>query len=104
MRWAAAAERDIRAIWSYYAADASTNIADQVVDRIRARAATLDTLPLSGRPREDVRPGLRSVLAHPYVVFYRIVENDVEVVRVLHQRRNLLTAMAEDKAEGGTEK
>jgi plasmid stabilization system protein ParE len=34
-------------------------------------------------------PGIRSVLVHPYVLFYRIAARSVEAVRVLHQRRDL---------------
>ncbi len=33
-------------------------------------------------------PGLRSVLVHPYTVFYRVTNGGVEIVRVLHERRN----------------
>jgi plasmid stabilization system protein ParE len=38
--------------------------------------------------RNDVAPGLRSVLSKPYVIFYRVDDARVEVVRVLHERRN----------------
>jgi toxin ParE1/3/4 len=43
---------------------------------------------LMWRTRDDVAPGLRSVLRHPYVIFYRVNNGGVEVVRVLHGRRN----------------
>jgi plasmid stabilization system protein ParE len=33
------------------------------------------------------------VLAHPYVIFYRLKNGDVEIVRVLHERRNLPKAL-----------
>jgi toxin ParE1/3/4 len=33
-------------------------------------------------------PGLRSTLVHPYVIFYRIKDETVQIVRVLHGRRN----------------
>jgi len=34
-------------------------------------------------------PELRSLLILPYVVFYRITELSVEIVRILHGRRDL---------------
>jgi toxin ParE1/3/4 len=43
---------------------------------------------LMWRKRDDVAPGLRSVLRHPYVIFYRVNNGSIEVVRVLHGRRN----------------
>jgi toxin ParE1/3/4 len=42
-----------------------------------------------GRPRDELTPGLRSVLVHPHVIFYRVADERVEIVRVLHQRRDL---------------
>jgi len=37
-------------------------------------------------------PGLRSALVRPYSIFYRISGEDIEIVRILHERRNLATA------------
>jgi len=33
--------------------------------------------------------GLRSVLVSPYVIFYRVGESSLDIVRVLHGRRDL---------------
>jgi ParE toxin of type II toxin-antitoxin system, parDE len=38
---------------------------------------------------DELIPGLRSVLAHPHIVFYRVSGSNIEVVRVLHQRRDI---------------
>jgi len=43
---------------------------------------------LMWRARDEVAPGLRSVLRQPYVIFYRLKNSGVEVARVLHGRRN----------------
>ncbi len=43
---------------------------------------------LMWRTRNEVAPGLRSVLRHPYVIFYRVNNGSVEIARVLHGRRN----------------
>jgi toxin ParE1/3/4 len=42
-----------------------------------------------GRARDEVAPGLRSILRHPYVIFYRVTKDSIEIARVLHGRRNL---------------
>ncbi|MDR2239867.1 MAG: type II toxin-antitoxin system RelE/ParE family toxin [Zoogloeaceae bacterium] len=49
-------------------------------------------LPLSEHPylyRTSERvPGLREIVAHPnYIVFYRVAETRIEVVNVVHARR-----------------
>jgi toxin ParE1/3/4 len=89
LSWSRRAERDIREIWTYYATKASAELASKVLLAIEAAAGRVADHQMAGRPRDDLRPGLRSVLAHPYIVFYRVKESDVEIVRVLHERRNL---------------
>jgi toxin ParE1/3/4 len=92
--WAPEADRDLLGIWGYYAAEASAEIADKIVQQIVTAARRVSGLPLSGRSRDDLKPGLRAALAHPYVVFYRLKGSDVEILRVLHERRNLPKALA----------
>jgi len=51
----------------------------------RTSAATVS----SGRSRDEIRAGYRSFLVREYVVFYRIPQSGVEIMRVLHGRRYL---------------
>lgn len=44
--------------------------------------------PLSGKPRKELRPTLRSLAVSPYMVFYRIVGGRVQISRILHQRQD----------------
>ena len=45
----------------------------------------------STRPsRDDIRPGLRYFIVGEYVILYRIIDAAVEIVRVVHGRRDLL--------------
>ena len=41
------------------------------------------------RALDEIMPGLRSVLVHPYTVFYRFNDGTVEIVRILHERRDI---------------
>jgi toxin ParE1/3/4 len=92
--WAPKADQDLLDIWNHYFSEASAEIADRVVGQIVMAARRVAGLPFSGRPRDDLKVGLRATLAHPYVVFYRVTESGVEIVRVLHERRNLPAALA----------
>ena len=40
--------------------------------------------PELGRPREDIRPGYRSLSVGRHVIFYRLGAAGVDIVRVLH--------------------
>src|SRR4029078_467770 len=94
LTWAPRADRDMLDIWHYYASEASDEAADKIAGQIMTAARRVGGLPLSGRPRDDLRAGVRSVLAHPYVLFYRVTENGVQILRVLHERRNLAAELA----------
>jgi toxin ParE1/3/4 len=49
----------------------------------------LEEHPLAGRTRDQIRPGLRSVLASPYVIFYRVLGNAAQLIRILDGRRDI---------------
>jgi toxin ParE1/3/4 len=92
--WSPEAEKDLLEIWSYLADQASPPIADTQLNAIEGACAKLEHWPHSGRQRDNLLPGLRSVVAFPYVIFYRVRDERVEVVRVLHGRRDIDTIFA----------
>jgi toxin ParE1/3/4 len=51
--------------------------------------ALIEDHPFAGRSRNEVRPGLRSFAAAPHVVFYRVVNDRPEIVRVLDGRQDI---------------
>ena len=54
------------------------------------RATTLiEEHPFAGRARNELRPGLRSFAATPHVVFYRVVDDAPQIVRVLDGRQDI---------------
>src|SRR5215208_1005045 len=89
LRWSSTAEQDLREAWRYYVSVASADVADKMLNRLKDASRKAAEQPLLRRPRDDIAPGTRSVLVHPYAVFYRVADDAVEVMRVLHQRRDL---------------
>jgi toxin ParE1/3/4 len=51
--------------------------------------ALIEGHPFAGRARGEVRPSLRSFAAPPHVVFYRIVNDTPQIVRVLDGRQDI---------------
>jgi toxin ParE1/3/4 len=88
VNWAPAADNDLRSVFRYYAREASPATADRMVRDIMQTGAHLAHRATTWRKRDDVAPGLRSVLCHPYVIFYRVDDTSVEIVRVLHEQRD----------------
>jgi toxin ParE1/3/4 len=86
--WAPKAKQDLHEVWKYYARVASPEIADKLLRDISVAGDKLAFQALTWRARDDVMPGLRSVLVHPYVIFYRVTDKGAEIARVIHGRRN----------------
>jgi len=90
------AQRDLIEIWLYFADVASPDLADRLLLDIDRAARRLVEYPRLGRPRDDVLAGLRSVIVPPYAILYRVTEENVEISRILHTRRDLAAAFIDD--------
>ena len=94
--WSPESEQDLLAIWTWGASRFSSDIADRHLRDIQQAVAMLATSPEIGRARDDLRPGIREVVVYPTVLFYRIVETRIEVVRVVDGRRDLVAIFVID--------
>ena len=90
--WAPLARDDLLDIWRYFARVGSVEVADKMLREIHHVSERAAEHPFRGRARDEVSVGLRSMLVHPHVILYRVSEDVVEVVRILHQRRDLTAA------------
>ena len=80
---------DLADIWAYIALDSPDNT-DLFIDRIfRICQQRLASNPRLGRTREELSPGLRSLVFESYAIFYHPMPNGVAVVRVLHGMRDI---------------
>src|SRR5581483_10980241 len=75
IRWSPVALRDLDGIWNYLAAEASPAVAESQLREIERAVGILRDWPMSGRVRDELRVGVRSLAAPPYVVFYRVTKN-----------------------------
>lgn len=87
--WSPEAEQDLLDIWGYLADHASANAADDQLRLIGATCARLTEWPEAGRPRIELLEDVRSITAIPYVIFYRIRQEQLQILRVLHSRRDV---------------
>jgi toxin ParE1/3/4 len=97
--WSPEAREDLFGIWNYVWLDASAVIADKLLKEIDAACFALGAWPELGKARDDVRKGLRSILVSRYVVFYRVPQNAIEIVRVLDERRDVQTMFPDKDGE-----
>lgn len=82
------ANADLMEIWVYLAAR-SIETVNSTIQAIGRKCQDCAEMPGIGRRRDDLAPGLRSISHGNYLIFYRPIDNGIEVVRVLHGSRDL---------------
>ena len=91
VRWTPRALEDTRLIHDFIARD-SSEAAAQVILGIVSTIQRLGSFPRSGRavPDHESR-GVREVIRRPYRIAYRVVDDEVRILRVFHGARLLHT-------------
>lgn len=89
LRISVQARQDLLELWRGLAEFSGLTKADRRLGQIEKKFQLLTQFPRSGPSRDDLCPGLRSYPAGDFVIFYRICETSVEVVRGLNGRRDI---------------
>jgi toxin ParE1/3/4 len=83
------AYEDLAGIWAWIAADAGLDIADAYRTRLLGFLAKLEDFPRRGTPRDDLRPGIRSlVFERTIIAFYQVDSSIVTILRIVHGARD----------------
>lgn len=91
VRRTVAARRDYAAIWDHVA-EHNPAAADRLLRAFDRELALLSKFPGAGPARPEIRAGVRSFPVGEYLLFYRPVEGGIELLRVLHGKRDLRRA------------
>ncbi len=89
------AASDLEEIWLYTAGRWSIALSDRLHADFRTKFALLLRYPELGRRRDDLAPGFRGLSVENFIIFYRVHEMILEVVRVVHGARNIKTLFGE---------
>lgn len=87
-------ENDLLDVWLTIAVD-NPAAADAMIDRIWERCQALRQQPKMGPSRADIAPDCRQLSVGAYLVLYRITDDTVELVRVIHGRRDLAAVFSQ---------
>ncbi|MFN8555570.1 MAG: type II toxin-antitoxin system RelE/ParE family toxin [Candidatus Obscuribacterales bacterium] len=80
--------QDFQEIHDYIAQDSIEAAAD-FIDRLQQRCNELCNMPGMGRKRDELASGMRSSAVGEHIIFYRVVDEKLEIMHVLHGKRNL---------------
>lgn len=98
------ATQDLREAAARYAADAGAATARRFIDAVEQVFTVIARQPGIGSPRYAVDldwPGLRthSVQRFPYLVFYLEQADHLDVIRVLHARRDIPVSLQDPPSD-----
>jgi toxin ParE1/3/4 len=86
---------DLEGIWLYTVEKWSAIQADRyyklIIDEINYICKDVE----SGKPMDHVRKCYRASKVKSHVIFYRVADNAVEVIRILHERMDISTRLTE---------
>ncbi|MEK7509769.1 MAG: type II toxin-antitoxin system RelE/ParE family toxin [Patescibacteria group bacterium] len=91
--WSPESRVDVRDIGDYAAATYSKMRAVEFLVVIHDAAESLIALPLLWRVREDLGD-IRLFPAPPYFICYRIQSGTIEIVRIIHQKRDIAALLS----------
>ncbi|MGJ3626295.1 type II toxin-antitoxin system RelE/ParE family toxin [Sphingomonas sp. MMS24-JH45] len=87
-RLSMAAQQDIREIRVFSKERFGIAATRDYIAGIRARFAFLRARPLAGSAQEDLAPALRALPYRSHRIYYRVRDDEVLVVRILHQSQD----------------
>lgn len=94
------AEEQLAELFHYIAAAASPGIAERYVNAIITYCETLDTFPLRGAQRDDIRPGLRvSNYKGRTVIAFDVDTQQVSIIGVFYGGQDYESALQDDLDE-----
>ncbi|MEG4323275.1 MULTISPECIES: type II toxin-antitoxin system RelE/ParE family toxin [unclassified Microcoleus] len=76
------ASRDLDAIGDYFVAR-NIEAGERLLREFVKKCENLLKFPNMGRSYDRIKPGLRGVPLDGYIIFYRVVENGIEILRVV---------------------
>jgi toxin ParE1/3/4 len=82
------AESDLEECWLHIARDNPRN-ATRFIETFLKKCELLAEQPGIGRVREDLGPRLRSFPVGKFLIFYRPLNDSIEIVRVPHGARDI---------------
>jgi toxin ParE1/3/4 len=97
VRWTYTSKIDLLQIYNYIAKD-SGFYAKKVVNDIVDKSDYLANFPNLGRKVEEMDDdNLREVIVYSYRMIYRVVEDGVNILAIVHCKRTLTGEMLEEK-------
>ena len=95
VKWTTPAKRDLKGIHDYIAGD-SAYYAKKVTETIISKSKMLNVFPEMGRMVPELaEPEIRELMIYSYRVIYEIKSDHVDVLAIVHEKRDFTVAFEE---------
>ncbi len=82
---------------SQYFLETNVEAGERLFKALNQKFYNLTQFPNLGKPYPHLNPNIRGLLVEKYIIFYRVTKTQVEIVRIVDGRQNLLElSMTED--------
>ena len=81
------ASRDLTKIADYFAEN-NLEAGERFFREFNRKCQQLVAFPNSGKSYAEIRPNLRGLSLDGYIIFYRVLDDGIEILRVVSGRRN----------------
>ena len=88
------ASQDLNEIANYFAAN-NVKAGEKFFQDFNRKCKQLVSFPNSGKSYEEIYPKLNGIPLAGYIIFYRIFDDGIEILRVISGRRNLPSIFTE---------
>ena len=90
------ATEDLKRIANYFATN-NVEAGEQFFNKFDRRCEQLMNFPNMGRSYAEIRPNLRGLPLDGYIIFYRVFDLGIEILRVVNARRDLPSIFEEQE-------
>lgn len=88
--------KDLNAIWDYTFEQRSENQADKYYLTLRFACKEIGENPGIGKEYRGIRRNLLGLKSGKHIIFYHLIsEDEIEVIRILHERMDLKNRLTE---------
>lgn len=74
----------------------SIDTADRLIEEFNHKCRYLTKFPLMGKGYPDLLPYLRGIPFQKYIVFYRVINDGIEIMRIIKGDRNLEAVFSDE--------
>ncbi len=86
--FAPSATRDLDRLYQYFL-ETNVEAGEKLFKALNQRFYNLTQFPNIGKPYAHLHPNIRGLLVEKHIIFYRVTENQVEIVRIIDGRQDL---------------